>query len=466
MDGGHDRRLVSKPAFVDADAPRRRSAAMLADLVPLLARLAGAATAEEGARALLAGLREAFGAPFGGEVAIAAPRLDVIATLEAAPDQAHLPAAAYTILWADGDREVGQLVARGLTERQRDRLIEWAAWLQPTITRLADARLAAAAGVQDRRRALAWRLRGDVLALAQEPTNAEAYLHRVVALVARQLRGLQVVFWRYVQAGAGLEACCASSERLDLPVPGALFQEVIAQRQPRTAALPDRSGSLRTCVLAPVFDGDALVGVFQLVPKRPALDPGLENAMAAIATATATGLRTVGAFERLTFQASHDPLTGLANRRTFEAFINREIKLSERHGSSLSVVVVDADHFKRYNDTYGHEAGDALLKALAGRLGQVVRSTDFVARYGGEEFVIVLPHTDRGGALAAANKVIEGIRSLPEQAEVRGGRFTASLGVATYPGDVFDARELFNAADQALYRAKHLGRDRVCQAGD
>jgi diguanylate cyclase (GGDEF)-like protein len=189
------------------------------------------------------------------------------------------------------------------------------------------------------------------------------------------------------------------------------------------------------------------------------------DAVGAAAEAIAAGLRTARQFERLSFQASHDALTGLANRRTFEAFIEREIKLAERHGTALSVMVIDADHFKRYNDTYGHPAGDALLRALGARLAQVCRSTDFVARYGGEEFVVVLPHTDRAGAEVAAGKVLAGIRTMHEGAGLPGGPVTASIGVATYPADVFDARELFHAADQAMYRAKHEGRDRVCQAG-
>lgn len=319
---------------------------------------------------------------------------------------------------------------------------------------------------QERRQTLIWRCRAEVLALAQDPTTADAFMRRTVALVADRLDALQCVFWTAIAGTSRLEPTFAAGTKLDQPVPAALFAAVIAGGVPKTVALPDPGGNLRTFVLAPVIDGETLLGVLQLVPRRPALDPALEATLAAIAAATAAGRRTVGYFEQLSFQASHDPLTGLANRRTFETFVDREIKLAERHGNALSVMVIDADHFKRFNDTHGHAAGDELLKALSARLAQVVRSTDFVARYGGEEFVIVLPHTDKAGALAAANKVLAGVRSMPAPIEGLEAPVTASVGVATYPADVFDARELFQAADQAMYRAKHAGRDRVCQAGE
>ena len=455
MDVSLDHRLIAQPA---APPPGEADAALL----PLLARLAGAVTPEEGARAILGFLAGAFGPGFGGEVALRGPRPEVVAAMEPLATGAAQAGEAQ-VRWTKDGRVIGHLVAHGLGAADRDRLAAWAPWLQPAVERLAAARQALAAAGLERRQAQAWRFRADILTLAQEPTNVDAFVRRVVELAARQLDALQVAFWAYEPAEDALESRFASSSCIEQPVPAALFEAVVAERQPRTVALPDQAGSLRTFVLAPVFDDQALLGVFQLVPRRPALDPALEATLAAIADATAAGLRAVGAFERLSFQASHDPLTGLANRRTFEAFIDREIKLAERHGTPLSVVVLDVDHFKRYNDTYGHPAGDALLKALGARLAQVVRTTDFVARYGGEEFVIVLPHTDQAGALAAAHKILEGVRVLPEHAEVLGGRVTASLGVASFPGDVFDARELFQAADQAMYRAKHAGRDRVCQ---
>jgi two-component system cell cycle response regulator len=157
-----------------------------------------------------------------------------------------------------------------------------------------------------------------------------------------------------------------------------------------------------------------------------------------------------------------DPLTGLFNRRRFTDVLKREFAVTQRYGNSLSCVMVDLDHFKRINDTHGHEAGDQVLKEVARIIGGNCREVDLPTRYGGEEFVLLLPHTAKPNAGLLANRLARLIKA----AVVRFGqseiRLTASFGVASTTDVTSNAAEdLVRAADAALFRAKREGRDRV-----
>ncbi|WP_338072064.1 diguanylate cyclase [Billgrantia bachuensis] len=161
-----------------------------------------------------------------------------------------------------------------------------------------------------------------------------------------------------------------------------------------------------------------------------------------------------------------DGLTGIANRRHFDAFLAREWQRARRNGHALSVIFIDIDHFKEFNDHYGHVAGDDTLRAIAEALTRVVhRASDLVARYGGEEFVCVLPDTDLEGALRVAERIHLEIRALdiPHAHATHTDRVTASLGVASCAPALDDTghEELMAQADSQLYRAKRQGRDRV-----
>jgi two-component system chemotaxis family response regulator WspR len=158
-----------------------------------------------------------------------------------------------------------------------------------------------------------------------------------------------------------------------------------------------------------------------------------------------------------------DGLTGVANRRQFDKTLQREWQRAIRTGTPISLIFADIDFFKRYNDHYGHQAGDDCLKQVAGALQQTVhRPADLVSRYGGEEFVTVLPETAADGALAVAQKVLNTIAMLriPHDASPVADRLTISVGVATLcPTQSEQAAQLIGAADQALYRAKERGRN-------
>jgi diguanylate cyclase (GGDEF)-like protein len=165
--------------------------------------------------------------------------------------------------------------------------------------------------------------------------------------------------------------------------------------------------------------------------------------------------------------AARDSLTGLFNRRKFNTHLADEIRRSRRYNRPLALIMIDIDHFKHYNDAYGHVQGDHLLQELAKVLAHSVRSTDFVARYGGEEFVIVLPETNKTCSLLAAEKIRSAVAThpFPMSGSQPGGSLTLSMGVASYPEDMPDSEVLVERADQALYQAKQTGRNRAVMAG-
>ena len=158
-----------------------------------------------------------------------------------------------------------------------------------------------------------------------------------------------------------------------------------------------------------------------------------------------------------------DSLTSLHNRRSLMERLNEEVHRCQRYNRSLSLIMADIDHFKQYNDTYGHQDGDELLREVAAVLRNHVRKPDFVARYGGEEFVIVMPETDCERALILADRMRAAVKSLDSSGEENqsGKRVTMSLGIAELPTDAVDAESLIREADKALYQAKESGRDRV-----
>ncbi|MDM7461620.1 MAG: GGDEF domain-containing protein [bacterium] len=152
-----------------------------------------------------------------------------------------------------------------------------------------------------------------------------------------------------------------------------------------------------------------------------------------------------------------DGLTGLHNHRAFQDYLEEQFQTAMHKKQPLSLILMDVDHFKQYNDTYGHQAGDEVLRRVAQILKQSVRDGDFVARYGGEEFAVVLPRTDAENAVQVAERLREAIAS----AEWTLRPITGSFGVASIRPDMETRREIIESADQALYEAKRGGRNRV-----
>ena len=168
------------------------------------------------------------------------------------------------------------------------------------------------------------------------------------------------------------------------------------------------------------------------------------------------------AVQDLQEQAITDPLTGLLNRRYLREYLPRELTRARRKGASVAFIMADIDYFKRVNDTFGHEAGDFVLREFGALLARHIRGSDVACRFGGEEFVLVLPDATLDGAREKAESVRAAIKMLDLQYRNEPvGRITASFGVALFPAHAEDADSLMRAADEALYHAKGGGRDQV-----
>lgn len=221
----------------------------------------------------------------------------------------------------------------------------------------------------------------------------------------------------------------------------------------------------QTCV--PMISHGDVIGVLVVAAdKRDGSLPEGEL-IATLAEQLSLAISNLALRETLRHQSTIDPLTGLYNRRFFDESLKRELARAQRGGGACSVIMVDLDHFKRINDTYGHDGGDLVLKAAAQTMIDRVRASDVVCRYGGEELVLILPDC---GAQEAA-KCAESIRaSLAGIAIQHHGQtvsdISASFGVAQWAGTMDGAQELLQAADRALYAAKKGGRNRVVVAGE
>ncbi len=231
--------------------------------------------------------------------------------------------------------------------------------------------------------------------------------------------------------------------------------------------------NIRSVIALPFTVDRGAYGVFLVRRTRdqqPLGPADLEFAEAVITAAVAVIQRarmvehTMADNARLEQLAQTDPLTQLLNRRALAENITAEMERALRYDSSLALLMIDLDHFKMVNDTYGHLIGDDVLRDMASLLRDLVRENDLVARYGGEEFVILLPETDDAGADGFAERVRSAVKEKPfaSRPGERAIALTASIGVATFPAARIESVEdLFARADAALYRAKADGRDRV-----
>lgn len=283
------------------------------------------------------------------------------------------------------------------------------------------------------------------------------------------LRNLEIALDRYPEIGAALDS--------GRPV---LIEDL--RTNPLYARVRDAwlAGDIRVAIRSVIalpfsLDG-AQAGVFFLRrtgDEPPLTQEDVEFADTVIKAAVATIHRaqmiemTRADNARLEALAHTDPLTQVLNRRALTLRLTSELDRARRYSSVVTLLMIDLDHFKRINDTYGHLTGDDALREVAQLLLNAIRSVDVVARYGGEEFVVVLPETAEGGAVAFAERIRERIEQQPFAVigaeESSGGlRLTASIGVATFPSVRVDtAEDLFAQADAALYRAKADGRNCV-----
>lgn len=172
--------------------------------------------------------------------------------------------------------------------------------------------------------------------------------------------------------------------------------------------------------------------------------------------------KSIQADETLIRLASFDSLTGLHNRGVFNMEIRREFDRARRYGRAISLLMLDIDHFKRFNDSYGHQTGDQVLREIGGLLSMNCRSNDLAARYGGEEFAIILPETPMESAIIKAERIRKTVMNHPFTSDSTSLSVTVSLGLADQQEWMKRPEDLIEAADKALYKAKQSGRNQVC----
>ncbi len=215
-------------------------------------------------------------------------------------------------------------------------------------------------------------------------------------------------------------------------------------------------------ILLPVRFGSTSIGQVALAPSRRGASHDDRRFIALLANELGGPLRMAALVAEARRLASTDTLTGLLNRRAFVERIEKARAASETKLFPMSVLLLDVDHFKKVNDTLGHDAGDAVLQGVARVLSSIARKSDFVARWGGEEFVVALTQTAEAGARVAAERVRRAIADakylLPSGTEHRA---TASIGLASAEDAAWDLHDLLGRADKAMYAAKHRGRNRV-----
>jgi diguanylate cyclase (GGDEF)-like protein len=212
----------------------------------------------------------------------------------------------------------------------------------------------------------------------------------------------------------------------------------------------------------PLYRQGTLWGIFQLMILS---DLGMENieklAFSTVQQFSLT-VENLRLREGLRMQAIRDPLTGLYNRRYMEAALESELSRAMRKGQTVGLIMLDIDHFKQFNDRYGHDAGDVVLRQIGTFLQSKVRGEDIPCRYGGEEFLIILPEIALESAAQRAEALRAGVEEMNN--ELRrpfSGQLSISVGVAIYPAHGDNLHAVMLAADQALYQAKHAGRNRV-----
>jgi diguanylate cyclase (GGDEF)-like protein/PAS domain S-box-containing protein len=225
-----------------------------------------------------------------------------------------------------------------------------------------------------------------------------------------------------------------------------------------------RGEGARAMLCVPLLAAGEMLGTLHLC-SRESIDEAVRKRADLVSEQIAMALANLKLREKLRNQSIRDALTGLFNRRYTEETLVRELHRAERQRASLSILAIDVDHFKRFNDSFGHEAGDKVLRAIGTFLLEQTRGGDVASRMGGEELLVMLPGAGPDDARSKADQLRAGIKQLVlNHMGAALGKVTISVGVAAYPHHARRAEELLRIADAALYQAKHQGRDRVVVA--
>ena len=223
-------------------------------------------------------------------------------------------------------------------------------------------------------------------------------------------------------------------------------------------------GQVQSFLMVPLMMGGDLLGVIRLNSYKPDIYQEYDqDVLTTLANQTAMAFENALMVQQTKEMAIRDGLTGVYNHRHFQEKLAEELVKSERYNKDLSVVLLDVDHFKKFNDNYGHQEGDKVLKTVAEIIQNTVRhKIDTVARYGGEEFAVILPEADGNIGKDLAERIRKNIEGhIFENNGKTVYRVTTSIGVSSYPFDSREQKELIQFADKALYAAKGAGRNCV-----
>ncbi len=224
---------------------------------------------------------------------------------------------------------------------------------------------------------------------------------------------------------------------------------------------------IRALICIPLVFHEEIVGVLYLddfIPRD--FERGKLELLSILASFAALAIHNARLHNKTKLMAITDFLTGLYNHRYFQQIFNQELGRAKRYQKLMSLIMLDVDDFKMFNDRFGHAVGDKVLVAIGEIIGKSLRKVDFAFRYGGEEFVLILPETSLEHAIMAADRLRERIASETENAvpEAAGRAITVSVGVACFPEDGTSRESLFTLMDSFLYNAKAMGKNRVCHS--
>lgn len=230
-------------------------------------------------------------------------------------------------------------------------------------------------------------------------------------------------------------------------------------RESRFTSLIERE---RSVIIVPLLAEDEVIGEIYIGSAEPDVyDDQTVKTCEMVSSQAALAIQKALLFEKTVGLAITDGVTGLYTHRYFQERLSEEVRWAERYGRPLALVMVDTDHFKKFNDTLGHPEGDKLLKEISALLRSYTRESDLVCRYGGDEFSLILKDTDKESALKTAERIRDAFQLRFGKLAVK---VTSSIGVATFPSDARSKADLVSAADAALYRSKKGGRNRVSGA--
>jgi len=214
---------------------------------------------------------------------------------------------------------------------------------------------------------------------------------------------------------------------------------------------------------APLIAGGIIIGAVRLEGLKGFWTPERESLLESYLSGVATALSNLRHLETMRQRANVDELTGLYNRRFLEDFARKQIAMARRKESSFGLIMMDLDRFKEFNDVYGHEIGDRILRQFAKTVTQAIRETNLAARFGGEEFVVLLPDTGAQACTLVAERIRKAVArmTMPAGTNKALSQITVSLGIAVYPDHAQTLEELLLASDKALYESKRAGRNRT-----